>query len=474
MKNIKDIMTSFLDILKMINEYTNSGSQNRTSSFGGRFGSYNNNQGGQSNISLEDAPMYATILCEGILAFINIFSNNMFTYTKDDMKKYIEISKTVKEYFKVLKAVFGSYNLLLRALNKINESSEEHPNIIQEITDIKTNLKAFISILNDNAFDVSKIKDETKKAKTVSDYIKILNKNILKNYNKLIKKLDKEPEETATYITAFKDNLLLLNKEMTLVNENSKDLDVSALLNIIVKYNKIAVFYNRLMRLLKTQDSVKQGIMNFIDNIKILTGPDVISAMKSDVAPIKKYIRTLQEFTTQVSSTTRTINIYVTSMERAKKAMKNLDDVIIKNKDKRNKALDELCTRINQISDAVFTLTDAVYDMADAFAYIEDETEILNMFKGTQELIESVTGMRQSDTTTGAGGQTQNGNQQQEPRQRPTRTMRQQNQNNNGNNPNGNNPNDRRNNRENGRFKSQGVVQFIFQTGTLNGEYIFK
>ena len=260
---------------------------------------------------------------------------------------------------------------------------------------------------------------------------------------------------------------------MTLVNENSKDLDVSALLNIIVKYNKIAVFYNRLMRLLKTQDSVKQGIMNFIDNIKILTGPDVISAMKSDVAPIKKYIRTLQEFTTQVSSTTRTINIYVTSMERAKKAMKNLDDVIIKNKDKRNKALDELCTRINQISDAVFTLTDAVYDMADAFAYIEDETEILNMFKGTQELIESVTGMRQSDTTTGAGGQTQNGNQQQEPRQRPTRTMRQQNQN-NGNNPNGNNPNDRRNNRENGRFKSQGVVQFIFQTGTLNGEYIFK
>ena len=419
MNNIKEIIKSFVDILKMISEYTG-GSQGSTQIAYGdmNYGGGYTAQGTQQNdkISLEMAPMYANILCAGLLSFINIFTEQNIKQSLEDINTYKKKINAINEYFKSLNKLLVAYNILLKNLQTVNETSQNSGDIVTQITDIQTNLKSFVNMLEDNVFNETSVKREKDKIGDVNKLLKAISKNLLKPYNKIIKKLDKEPEQTANYITAFKDNLILLNTEMNTVNENTKDVNLDTIMSLIPQYNKIAKQFNRLIKQLQGQDDVTSKIQNFINNIKVLTSDDVLGSMKVDVAPIKRYIGTLKVFSNQISSTTKIVNIYVTTMERAREAMQNLDDVIIKNKEKRNKALDELCERITNIGNAVFTLTDAIHDMADAFDYIQDETDILSLFKGTQELIETVTGMRQSENA----DQSQNSgnNTQQEYRQR--------------------------------------------------------
>ena len=105
--------------------------------------------------------------------------------------------------------------------------------------------------------------------------------------------------------------------------------------------------------------------------------------------------------------------------------------------------------------------------MADAFDYIQDETEILSLFKGTQELIEAVTGVTQSEN--GEQPQGGGGNTQQEPRQRAPRPMRRSEQNNGENSPRG----DRSGGNMSRGFQNSGTVTFNFRNMSIHGEYAF-
>ena len=187
--------------------------------------------------------------------------------------------------------------------------------------------------------------------------------------------------------------------------------------------------------------------------------------MSNSVQPIRKYVNSLKTFTTQVSLTTVKIHIYVSSMDKAKRAMKSLDDQIINKQQKRNKALDDLNERINNISNAVKNLTEAVYQMSDAFDYV-NETDILSMFKGTQDLIEKVTGIQQSDNEISSD----NTNNTTQARPRPNRPERQSTR------PMNNNEYGNRTTNYNMSqgFRPNGMVTFNFKNYSLIGEYTIR
>jgi hypothetical protein len=86
------------------------------------------------------------------------------------------------------------------------------------------------------------------------------------------------------------------------------------------------------------------------------------------------------------------------------------------------------------------------------------------MFKGTQDLIESVTGVKQNEN----GEQTQN-NASSEPKQRAPRPMRRSEQNNGENSPRGGRTNINMNN----GIQNSGTVTFNFRNMSIHGEYAF-
>jgi hypothetical protein len=70
-----------------------------------------------------------------------------------------------------------------------------------------------------------------------------------------------------------------------------------------------------------------------------LTSEKTINAMSGSSGTIRSYSVNLLKFSRTVSTTTRTLRIYVSTMNKAVNAMKSLDNQIINNQTKRNKAL---------------------------------------------------------------------------------------------------------------------------------------
>ena len=252
---------------------------------------------------------------------------------------------------------------------------------------------------------------------------------------------------------------------MLKADEEASSLDLTNIIKVMPEYLKIARRYKRLAELLETQGNVTENIKAFINNINILTSENINASMSNSVQPIRKYVNSLKAFTTQVSLTTAKIHIYVSSMDKAKRAMKSLDDQIINKQQKRNKALDDLNERINNISNAVKNLTEAVYQMSDAFDYV-NETDILSMFKGTQDLIEKVTGIQQSDNEISSD----NTNNTTQVRPRPIRPERQSTR------PMNNNEQGNRTTNYNMShgFRPNGMVTFNFKNYSLIGEYTIR
>jgi ABC-type transporter Mla subunit MlaD len=80
-------------------------------------------------------------------------------------------------------------------------------------------------------------------------------------------------------------------------------------------------------------------------------------------------------------TTTSKVDIYIETMNKATEAMKAMDEQIISKEQERNKALEELADRINDIANAVD-------NMRDAFDAL-DENAIISRFDGLKELLEA-------------------------------------------------------------------------------------
>ena len=442
-------------------------------------------------------------MAEGIAhAFTSFISIIADEFSRDDNKKKYEsllkISDTIKKVMEKIKKIVKSFSDIIKSMaGMTNNENETQGNINAEIYggDFNGNmpqmqssqnkkptlenapyyagvlsnaLVSFLNIFTKTNFSVDNLK-KTKETATALDKCLKSIKDGVKTFKDVLDNLDQEPDKTRTLIEGFDSNLNLVTENIKTELEKAQDINFIKLMTMLSGYLNLATVFTQLKKVLE-KGNTSEYVKNFIDNLKTLTSADMSNSMKSSGGPLKLYTNRLKEFTNQVQVTTSKVKIYVTTMERATKAMKSFDDEIINKEKKRNEALDALSERITKISNAVYDLTNAVYDMSDAFEYV-NETDILSMFKGTQDLIEKVTGITQSENETETGGSNTRQSSDRPRPERPTRRMQQQSDMGQQGQRGGNNNTYIQQGRG---FGGSGTVIFNFKNHSLFGDYTIR
>lgn len=404
-------------------------------------------------------------------SFTNFVGTIVDEFCKDDNKKrYENIASTSKQINKALDHIekaIKHFNNILKIFAPNNNDEENKnmelllsaPTITPLIQSGMSSILNIVTIFTDDALKktiatskllsnvFSNIKKSTEKYKELLDIFISIDNN--ENTNKTPAQLI---EQFSTDVNT------LITKAAELEIDITADSTLKLLKPLLKDYIRIATYCKTLNDIISGTENLSQGIVKFMGDLKLLTSPDMNKSIITNTGSIRLYTSRLKEFTNQIVNTTKTVNIYVTGLNKAKKALESLDNQIISKANKRNKALEDLANRINAIANAVD-------NMRDAFEAL-DENAIISRFEGVKELLEAANISTQSGNTE-TGDQTGNTTQQSQrpiqrnPSRRTSVSM-------GGNDYTSQRPS--RNN-YNSNYPTSGTVIFHFQDSKLIGTY---
>lgn len=194
--------------------------------------------------------------------------------------------------------------------------------------------------------------------------------------SKIARNLEKydEIQKACTNIVA---DICILNPDL-MPSDMTPD-RLASTVQYMKKVNDIADELNDLEEKMNASD-LTDACLKFIRDIEILTGNDIRSRADSSRRSLNTFSASLRAFNRVIVESTVKFKRFTASVTNAKKSLEKLDDVILKNEEKRNASLKKMGELIQGIADAVNSLRTEIENL--------DENKILRNFRAIQELLE--------------------------------------------------------------------------------------
>ncbi len=159
-----------------------------------------------------------------------------------------------------------------------------------------------------------------------------------------------------------------------------QNIEFSRLYELISAYALLSFKYVELSRIVNEDPYVSQGLSKLSVNITKLADDELRANISATTISINKYALNVGKFTTSIEKSTRSVQVYTTTLEKARKTLEKLDQQIIGKAKEREKALQNLADKINNIATAVDNLRTSFEAL--------DENAIISRFDGLRELLE--------------------------------------------------------------------------------------
>ena len=208
-------------------------------------------------------------------------------------------------------------------------------------------------------------------------------KDVASKYSEIIRKIQSlnDKDTNITELTKlFNTNMLSMANNVVNVYGAIQNIEFSRLYELISAYAMLSLKYVELSRLVNEDPYVSQGLTKLSVNISKLADDELRANISATTVSINKYALNVGKFTTSIEKSTKSVQVYTTTLEKARKTLEKLDQQIIGKAKEREKALQNLADKINNIATAVDNLRTSFEAL--------DENAIISRFDGLRELLE--------------------------------------------------------------------------------------
>ena len=319
-------------------------------------------------------------IANGFASFINIIYRDVFSEEKQKNYKAIKKNaKNVSEVLDVIKKAAGSLAKIIKQFTSNDDKENVTKKSIEAAQGFNNVMSIIVDYYSNPAHDfngtlepaksclllMKVLSDVTSKYKGIINQISSINNDDI-NMTELTKLLNK--------------NMLSMANNVVNVFNAIQGVEFSKLYELISSYAMLSLKYVELSRLLNEEPQLQSGFSGLASNIHKLADDKLRRNIIATNIQITKYSNNLGQFTTTIQKSSKAVTVYTTCLEKARKTLASLDQQIIGKSKERDKALQNLADKINNIATAVDNLRNAF----DAL----DENAIINRFDGIRELLE--------------------------------------------------------------------------------------
>ena len=164
-----------------------------------------------------------------------------------------------------------------------------------------------------------------------------------------------------------------------LVNVQAPVHDFSAFVQYMSRVDIVTRGLAKLEKIMSSANMV-DACTRFVKNLAILTDPSVYSSVQKTSASMIEFGKDLDIFTVQVDKTRgRTIR-FTASVDKARKAIEELDDRLVKHEKQRNETLTKMSEMFNKVAESISNVSSSIENL--------DENKILDNFKNIARLLD--------------------------------------------------------------------------------------
>lgn len=320
------------------------------------------------------AQSIATNIAEAFINFISTLSDN---FTKPENE----------EKYTALNSVIPIIDSTLATLKK---SATNIKSVISSFTDDNNNVISGVAVaktFNSTIEEFANINTEIDYA-TLSDiYERDINpwllqvKSAASYLNNIVSNINSSENSVST-VKGFNTIIELMANTTVSTYNKIKDLDYIQIRSMTDAYRHIAQNFTLISDYMANHKDLTSGIDIFISNIDKLTNKEINANLVATGGNIKVYVDRLVSFTKQIGVTTKSVKIYITTLDKAKEALQALDRQIINNERARNNALQSFADKVNNIADAVTNLKDSFEAL--------NENKILSQFENVRNMLNTI------------------------------------------------------------------------------------
>lgn len=281
-----------------------------------------------------------------------------------------------------------------KTMDQLNDSVESLSAIIKNLSDKNGNvlstgeavakqfldsLHAFISGIDPTVYNYGELNDVWRDA--INPMLKLVN-NATSTLNEIINSLNIKDANKTVLI----DELISILNKLTIQGSDMYnrigDMDFGKITSLMHSFKNSAYVLDEISQYMLNHENLTAGIDLFIKNLDHLTSAELNKKIVNQGASLTAYRQHLKQFSVQVESTTSTVTVYVTELEKAREALMALDDQIINNEKKRNDALQSFADKVDNIANAVNNLKSAFDNL--------NENQILSQFENIRKFLETI------------------------------------------------------------------------------------
>lgn len=328
----------------------------------------------------------ATNIGNAFTSFISIIANDLVA----NEEKYGDVESSAGTVSKILKTIKGTTDNLVKIIKSMTDDKGNVMNGNAAVTELTGRIDQLVTYFSNNTSNFETSGEVANNCKTFIARVYAISKL----YKLIIDKLsvDKDKNNPTDLINNFTGNLDKLINKFTNYSNSAQNIDTAAIQNLMTSYRYVANVLVNTSEFINRHENMETGIIKFVTNLNKLTSPQFTRQLNDSGGNIRLYTVRLREFTTQIETTTGKVEFYTTTLEKARKALKALDDEIINKEKKRNNALETFANKVNDIANAVYNLQGAFNAL--------DENSIINRFQGVKDLINTVLGNNDNTTNT--------------------------------------------------------------------------
>ena len=367
-KPIMDSVKSFSDALKPFLDIK----QQKTNAKGDKVNEYLAFKPGAIKQVADD-------IANGFASFINIIYNEVFSEEKQ--KNFKAIKKNAKNVNEVLDIIKKSAASLSKIIKQFQSSDDKDVNqkSIDAAHSFNNIMTVIVDYYNDPAHD---FEGAVAPAQACLTLMKVV-KDVASKYSEIVRKVQSlnDKDTNITELTKlFNSNMLSMANNVVNVYSAIQNIEFSKLYELISAYAMLSFKYVELSRIVNEDPYVSQGLSKLSINISKLADDELRANISATTVSINKYALNVGKFTTSIEKSTKSVQVYTTTLEKARKTLEKLDQQIIGKAKEREKALQNLADKINNIATAVDNLRTSFEAL--------DENAIISRFDGLRELLE--------------------------------------------------------------------------------------
>ena len=316
-------------------------------------------------------------------AFTSFIITVVSSLTSTEMTKYYDDAKRVFPIIsKVMENIADSADLLRDIITKL---SDKDNNVITTGTTVAEqfflSLNAFVTGIDFKSDEIDYKLISNNWNQYISPFLTtVLNATEL--FNQIIQNLTGNEKPYIETVNGFNSALeSIVSKSISIYNR-IQNIDFNKLIYMMNAYHSVTQELITISNYIMQNDDLTIGIDTFIKNMNILTGTELTNKIVKSGNSISTYQTHLSNLTVQLKQTTTTVKIYITEIDRARAALKALDDQIISKEKARNEALQTFADKVNNIANAIDKLKTSFESL--------NENKILNQFDNIRKLIDSI------------------------------------------------------------------------------------